>query len=173
MERKLKEIYYDTTNAASFGNGEVLFRSLQLSPKKISDVEDWMRKQNVHTLHKPVTRKFRRRKVIVGGIDHQWQCDLVDVKSFKNRNIRFLLTVVDVFSRYAWVELVPDKTNSSMIKAFSKIFSKSKRKPFKLQSDHGGEFTGKAFHAFLKTRGVEWFSTRNMETKATIVERFN
>jgi hypothetical protein len=118
MEQKLKEIYYDTTNAASFGNGEVLFRSLQLSPKKISDAEDWMRKQNVHTLHKSVTRKFQRRKVIVGGIDHQWQCDLVDVKSFKNRN-------------------------------------------------------GKAFHPFLKSRGVEWFSTRNMETKATIVERFN
>ena len=173
MEKQMKTFYFDPRNAASFGSGELLYRALQVTPKSRGGVESWLRSQNAYTLHKPVTRKFKRRKVIVGGKDHRWQCDLVDVKSFKNRNINFLLTVIDVFSKYAWVEPVSDKTNNSMIKAFTKIFSKSKRKPFKLQSDHGGEFTGKAFYAFLKRHGVEWFSTWNMETKATVVERFN
>lgn len=172
MEKRLKE-FFNPSNPAAFGSGDVLFRALKAPFKKRNEVSRWLRSQNAHTLHKPVTKKFHRRKVIVGGKDHQWQCDLIDVTSFRNRNIRYLLTVIDVFSKYAWVVPVVDKTSSSMVKAFTQIFSTSKRKPFKLQSDHGGEFTGKAFHAFLKNRGVEWFSTQNMETKAAIVERFN
>lgn len=173
MDLQLKSIYGDTKHPAAYGNAEQLFRTFQGPDKKMENVKEWLLGQNANTLHKPIRRKFPRRQVIVGGKDHQWQCDLIDVKSFKNKNINFLLTVVDVFSKYGFVEPVKDKKGSTMITAFSKKNSKSKRKPFKIQSDHGGEFTGKNFQAFLDKHGIDWFSTRNMDTKATVVERFN
>ena len=80
---------------------------------------------------------------------------------------------MDVFSKYGWLVPVPSKTNQSMIKAFSNIFSKSARKPFKLNVDMGKEFHGKEFKQFLKKKGIDIFSTKNMDTKATLVERFN
>ena len=166
----MESIYFDPRNPASFGSARELQRA---SGQDIFKVKDWLKEQNAYTLHKTVKRKFPRRKVIVGGIDHQWQCDLVDVARFKNKNTKFLLTVIDVFSKYAWVVPVKDKTNKTMIEAFSHILRTSQRKPFKLQSDHGTEFKGKPFQEFLSKHHIEWFATKNMDTKATIVERFN
>ena len=166
----MDKIYFNPENPASFGS----VKELQLaSGESLKTVKSWLKQQNAYTLHKTVKRKFTRRKVIVGGIDHQWQCDLIDVGSFKNKNIKFLLTVIDVFSKYAWVVPVKNKTNKIMVQAFASILNKSKRKPFKLQSDDGTEFKGKMFQDFLGENHIDWFASKNMDTKATVVERFN
>lgn len=170
VAEKLNAVFFNPSDPASFGSAFQLSRA---TGQPIKKVKTWLMKQNAYTLHAPVTRKFHRRKVIVGGIDHQWQCDLIDVASLKDKGVKFILTVIDVFSRYAWARAVPDKTNKSMIKAFSDILAKSGRKPFKLQSDDGTEFKGRPFKALLADHNIEWFSTRNMDTKAVIVERFN
>ena len=57
---------------------------------KQSDVHHWLSYQDAYTLHKPVRRTFSRRRVIVGGIDHQWQADLIDVRSLKKDNDGFV-----------------------------------------------------------------------------------
>ncbi|XP_065662524.1 uncharacterized protein LOC136085164 [Hydra vulgaris] len=61
-------------------------------------------------LHRPVVKHFRKRKVIVNGIDEIWAADLVDMKSFSkfNDGTKYLLMVIDVFSKYGWI--VPLKT---------------------------------------------------------------
>ena len=71
--------------------------------------------------------------MIVGGIDQQWQMDLADMQSMQkfNNGYRYLLVCIDVFSKYAWVIPLKNKTGLSLVKAFKVILS-SGRKPEKI-----------------------------------------
>src|SRR5204862_834892 len=81
-------------------------------------------------LHKPIIKKFPKRKVYVNGIDHTWAADLVDMSSMskENKGIKFLLAVIDVFSKYGWMLPLKNKTGISVSEAFEKIFTMSNRK---------------------------------------------
>ena len=110
---------------------------------------------------------------MVYGIDEQWAADLVEVQhlSRHNRGVRYLLTVIDVFSKYAWVRPLTRKTGAQVQKAFESIFREG-RKPLRLQTDDGKEFYNKTMTAFLKRHNIVHFSTKG-DTKASVVERFN
>ena len=73
-------------------------------------------------------RRFKRDQVILNGKDEQWQADLVDVQALKkdNEGYRFLLTVIDVLSKYAWVVPLKDKTGKSPVDAFDAIFKEGR-----------------------------------------------
>ena len=88
-----------------------------------------------------------------------------------NRGYRYLLTVVDVFSKHAWVQPVKNKTGRAVMDAFAKIL-KGGRKPINLQTDDGKEFYNKTFKALRKKKNIHHFSTSG-DTKASVVERFN
>jgi len=81
----------------------------------------------------------------VNGIDQIWAADLFEMQAFSkfNREVRYLLTVIDVFSKYDWMLPLKDKTGKSVEDAFKEIFIKSKRKPEKLWTDKGREFYNK------------------------------
>ena len=138
-----------------------------------SQIITWLQQQPGYTLHKPARRRFRRNKVYVNGLDDQWQADLVDLQSLSRwkRGYKYLLTCIDILSKYAWVVPLKTKTGSELVKAFAKIFQQG-RKPDKLQTDAGTEFKNKTFQTFLKQHHVHHFVTYN-ETKAQVVERFN
>ena len=127
-----------------------------------------------YTLHKPARRRFPTLKVVVFGPDEQWAADLVDVQKLKkfNRGVNYLLTVVDVFSKTAWVIPMKQKTGPQTAKALEKLFRTSKRRPQNLQTDDGKEFYNKHVAKVLKDRNVRHFSTAG-DTKASVVERFN
>ena len=75
-------------------------------------------------LHKPIIKNFPKRKVYANGIDKIWAADLVEMQSFSkfNRGVRYLLTVIDVFSKYGWMLLLKDKTGKSVADALKEIF---------------------------------------------------
>ena len=77
-----------------------------------------------YTLHKPVQFKFPRTKTIVNGIDDQWQVDLVDVSNIagSNYNNKYILTCIDVFSKYAWAIPMLNQSADTTTKAFKEIF---------------------------------------------------
>ena len=109
---------------------------------------------------------------MVFGIDEQWAADLIEVINIAkpNRGYRYLLTVVDVFSKYAWVEPVKTKSGQDMTTAFEQILKRSQRRqPHKLQTDDGKEFYNKYFQALMKRKNIHHFSTSG-DTKACIVE---
>lgn len=147
---------------------------MQLDGKSTNGLEDWLQGEDTYTLHKPVRYRFPRRRVIVGGIDDQWEGDLVDVSSLAkfNRGYKYLLTVIDVLSKYAWVVPLKDKTGTTLVKAFTKIL-KQGRQPSLLHTDKGREFINSRFQSFLKDKGIGFFTTENDDIKASIVERFN
>ena len=127
-----------------------------------------------YTLHKPTRRHFPTLRVLVFEPDEQWTADLVDVEQLKrqNKGVNYLLTVVDVFSKYAWVVPIKQKTGLQVVSALTALFKTSKRTPQKLQTDDGKEFYNKHVTKVLKENGVRHFSTAG-DTKASVVERFN
>ena len=80
--------------------------------------------------HKPVIRKFKRREVYSAFKDHIWAADLADIQF--NKGFRFLLCVIDIYSKYAWVVPLKDKKGVSIVNAFQSILNKSNRKPNKI-----------------------------------------
>ena len=91
--------------------------------------------------------------------------------SKSNDGYRYILTCIDILSKYAWVFPLKTKTGSDVVKIFDKIF-KDGRVPIKLQSDGGREFNNSIFKKYMKEKGIQYFTTRN-KTKCNIVECFN
>jgi len=129
--------------------------------------------QETYTLHRPVRRNFQRRRIIVSGIDDQWEADLIDLSKLKkfNNGHTFMLIVIDVFSKFAWAEPLKNQTNKSVLKAFAKIVNRSGRKPLFLYAVRGLEFTNKLFQRWLKKKQIHFLTPQNQETKAAIAER--
>ena len=124
-------------------------------------------------LHKPIIRKFKKRKVYSAFKDNIWGADLVDMQLFSkyNKGIRFLLCVIDIFSKYAWVVPLKDKKDISIVKAFQSILKQSNRKPNKIWVDKGPEFYNAYFKKWLRDNDIVMYSTHN-EGKSVVAERF-
>ena len=128
------------------------------------------RKKKVSTLaeelHKPVRRKFERRRVLVSGIDNIWAADLADMKAFSkfNQGFNFLLLVIDIFSKYGWIIPLKNKEGKTVASALKTIFKE--RKPEKMWVDIGKEFYNKDVKEL-----IELYSTEN-EEKSSVVERW-
>ena len=168
-----KTLYYDVKKPGSYCGVDALARYVPDVKRKT--VKKWLESQDTYTIHKPFRRKFRRRKVITGGINHQSQADLVDLQNIKrvNDNTAYLLTCIDVFSKYAYVIPLKNKTGASLVIAFKKIFNQLEKLPYHLQTDAGTEFLNKSVQNYLKEIKVKHFITWNRETKSSIVEIFN
>ncbi|PIK42582.1 hypothetical protein BSL78_20570 [Apostichopus japonicus] len=165
-----------TSHPSAFGGVEAVHRAAKEDNKRISrrEIRNWLKGRETYTLHKPLRRRFPRNRVIVSGIDSQWQADLVDVSAFSriNRGHKYILTCIDVFSKFAWARPLKKKKGDGIVRAFQSIFREKNRRPKKLQTDKGGEFLNKTVQTFLKSNRIQYFTTNN-ETKASIVERFN
>ena len=124
-------------------------------------------------LHKPIIRKFKKRKVYSAFKENIWVVDLADMQliSKHNKGIRYLLCVIDLFSKYAWVVPLKDKKGVSIVNAFQKILDSSKRKPNKIWVDQGSEFYNNVFNKSLKDNDISMYSTYN-EGKSVVAERF-
>ena len=124
-------------------------------------------------LHAPIRRKFKRRRVFVYNIDDIWSADLKDMQLLSkfNKGYKYLLTVIDVFSKYAYVAPLKTKSSEEVINAFKSLF-KEGRKPKKLWTDMGTEFTNNRMKEFLSKNNIELYHVFN-EGKACVVERFN
>ena len=108
--------------------------------------------QLANELHKPIIRKFEKRRVYSTFKDNIWGVDLADMQllSKYNKGIRFLLCVIDIFSKYAWVVPLKDKKVISIVKAFQIILKQSNRKQNKIWVDKGCEFYNAYFKKWLR-----------------------
>ena len=91
-------------------------------------------------LHKPVIKKFNKRKVYSQFKDNIWGVDLADMQSLsrKNKGIKYLLCAIDLYSKYAFVIPLKEKKGISIVNAFNKIIKQSNGKPNKIWVDQGG-----------------------------------
>ena len=98
--------------------------------------------------------------------------DLADMQLLSkfNKGIKFLLCVIDIFSKYAFV-LLKDKKGVSIVNAFQSILDKSRRKPYKIWVDQGSEFYNHNFKKWLVNNDISMYSTYN-EGRSVVAERF-
>jgi hypothetical protein len=170
------EEYFSVAAPGSFGGVQALYRLMKQRNNKVSvkQAKQWLAEQDAYNLHKPARKRFPRRKIYSRGIDYLWQGDLADVSHLAEHNngFKFLLTVIDVFSKFTYVRALRKKDSKSVIQAFDSIFADG-RQPMKLQTDKGKEFLNSPFQIRLKELRIQFYVTQNDDIKASVVERFN
>ena len=126
-------------------------------------------------LHKPVIKIFKRGTVHMRIRDNIWAVDLAEMESLSSKNqfVRYLF-VLDVFTKYAWVEPLKDKKAKTVCNGFIEAVNESKSKPNKLWVDQGRKFYNN-FYNFIKEKWLDhsilMYSTHN-EGKSVVAERF-
>lgn len=175
MEKVLENLYYAPPEPSAYSGSAQVLRATRKKYRN-NKVIDWLEGQDAHTLHKPVRRHYPRRYYNVYSPDEVWEGDLIDLKALKSYNdeYTYLLVVIDVLSKYAWVEPLKDKTASSVSRSFSRILSHCNgRRPLLFQTDKGKEFMGKEMQDLLKKEKIIHRIARNPDIKAAVAERFN
>lgn len=126
----------------------------------------------VNEIHKFARVNFLRRNVIMKDIDDLWQADLIDMQAIakENKNFKYILAIIDTFSKYAWTFPLKSKNKDDVSAAFKVLLDK-KRCPVNLQTDNGTEFYNVKFNKLMKDYQINHYSTFSTK-KASIVERF-
>ncbi|XP_060557437.1 uncharacterized protein LOC132717880 [Ruditapes philippinarum] len=174
----LKRIYTDPSHPASFGGRQRLKREADREGKfHISNKEivEFLESQDTYSTTRRVHRRFKRNRIRVSGIHMQYDmdlCDMMKMRRFRyNKGTRYLLTVIDVFSRYAFVRPLRSKTGQAVASALEDILT-SGPKPARCRSDRGMEFRCKPVTDLLMRLGIkQYFSASAL--KCQPVERFN
>ena len=124
-------------------------------------------------LHKPIIRKFKKRKVYSSFKDNVSGVELADMQfvSKYNKGIKYLLCAIDLFSKYAWVIPLKDKKGATITNAFQNTLNSSERKPNKIWVDQGSEFHKNHFKKWLKDNDISMYSTHN-GGKSVVAEKF-
>jgi hypothetical protein len=126
----------------------------------------------VNEIHKNARVNFPRRSVILRDIDDLWQADLIDMQALSrfNSGYKYILVVIDCFSKYAWAFPLKQKTKEIVSKEFEKLLAPG-RHPKNLQTDMGNEFYNTIFQKMKEKYNINHYSTYSIK-KASIVERF-
>ena len=140
MNLLLKKNYLDASIPGSLSGLQNFSRSLKKQGEKVGveKIRDYLISEPAYSLHKPARRKYKRSKVTSLGIDYLWQIDLVDMLKYYsiNKGFKYLLTCIDVFSKYAWVKPIKSKEGDSVLTAFKEIMRVGRR-PVNIQLDEG------------------------------------
>lgn len=128
--------------------------------------------QLINELHKPARKNIKRRRIVVKSIDDLWQADLAEMGNYAkdNRHFKYILVVIDCFSKFVWAKPIKNKSGPEVTKAMDVIFKESKRTCNNLNTDQGTEFYNVHFKALMKKHNVNHYSTYTVK-KAAIVER--
>ena len=176
-EATLRELYYSLDQPSALSGVDRLFKhAKRIHPNlQRKDVEEWLQGQDTYTLYRPAARRLRASpRVFVKHIDDQWGIDLCDMQDVARSNdgYRYILTCIDVFSKYAWAVPVAKKYGNTVAAAFAQILRSTNRRPKRIESDQGKEFYSQPFQQSLVDSNIEHFSS-NSRHKCSVVERFN
>src|SRR5579863_5421685 len=152
-------VYYDPENPGGYGGVARLRRAANTGE---NETNEWLQRQRTYTLHKPARLRYSTRPYKVAGIDQHWQADLVEMIPYEEANdgYRYLLTVIDLFSRYAWAKPIRNKTGKEVMRAFREIFDTG-RVCQRLQTDEGREFGNRFLQHLLNLRNIRFFTVKS------------
>ncbi|XP_033759132.1 uncharacterized protein LOC117341391 [Pecten maximus] len=172
-KRRIDDVYYNFDNGGTFLSPVKVHQVLKSSgyhTPGLHKIRRYLQSLDEYSLQKPARRSFRRAPVEVAGPFVQYDVDLAAVTSLSKQNsgVRFLLVVIDVFSRFLRVEPVKDKTAKTVLDAFKVILNRG-RFPLKLRTDKGSEFNNRWLKTFCRDHNIHYFTSQN-ETKANYAE---
>ena len=168
MIKSINELPYNQQQYGTF-----LVKNIIKSKRKLGLGVENHNKILSEELHKSKRKNYPRRKIIVNHINEIFAADLVEMQKFSklNKGYRYLLTCIDIFSKFAWVIPLKDKKGITIKNALEKIFKQ--RKPKFLWTDNGKEFYNKQVQDLLNKNNIKLYSTNNSEIKSAVIERFN
>ncbi|XP_041350704.1 uncharacterized protein LOC121369716 [Gigantopelta aegis] len=174
-ERYLESLYYDAKHPGSYAGPVKLYQAVKAEGKfkiSLARIKTWLKGQETYTMTHQVRRKYPRNTYAVEGLDSHWQSDLMDMVSLAKYNdgVKYLMVIIDLFSRFLWVLPLKSKTGKHVVEALTELWKSKSRKPNLFQSDSGSEYKNHMVKALLKTRGITQLFTLN-ETKASYAER--
>ena len=178
MEKQIQDLYTDPSFPGSLAAPKVFHKQLKKEGRfpgiSLKDVDAAISGITAYSLFKdPRQRQRSTAQVVTSGSNRQWQADLIEwapMIARQNKGYKFLLIAIDVFSKKIYARPIKQKTGREVSEAFTDIFSRIKKIPRKIQTDHGKEFHNATVKYVLDKHGVKHFSTYNTE-KAQIVER--
>lgn len=131
-----------------------------------------VKKDIVNELHRPARKNFPRRSVVLFGLNDLCQADLVEMIPYSrsNRGFKYILIIINAFSKYVYCEPVKNKSGKEVTKATDNILKKMRYRPKNLQTDMGKEFYNKDFKDLMHKWNINHYSTYSV-LKASIVER--
>ena len=137
------------------------------------NIQSEFNEQLAKELHKAIIKNFKKRTVYSEFKNNIWVTDLADMQIISkfNQGFKFLLCVIDIFSKYAWVVPLKDKKGVTITNPFQKILDDSNRKASKIWVDKGSEFYYSSFKKWLQDNHIELHSIHN-EGKSVLAERF-
>jgi IS30 family transposase len=163
---KFASIYYNINHPAAYGGVDRLHTVTRQNPS------EWLQRQLAYTLHKPLKRKFATRKYMTSGINDLWQLDLMEMIPYAkiNRGYKYILSCIDVFSRYGRVLPLKSKQGLEVAAAIKKMLQNNV--PRHIQTDLGKEFYNTNVKKVFKDHDIGHYSVHS-QFKAALVERFN
>jgi hypothetical protein len=173
MTIKMEANYINPKSTASFGGANRLRIATKPRPS-LHQTLKYLEGLPAYTLHKQRRYKFKRNRFIITGIDDTWQADLADFASLSTANdgYKYVLVVIDSLSKYVWAVKLRQKNASTVLPAIKLILRQaSPRKPLNFLVDKGGEFKNVATKTYMKEQGINFYTTKNPDTKAAIAER--
>ena len=128
----------------------------------------------VNELHKPSRKHFKRRRVIVKGLNDLWQANLVEIIPYWrfNKGYKYLLVVINVFSKFLWIEPLKSKTAQDVTMTMREILKNVKNTLKNLQTDLGKDLCNKEFKKLMNEYNINHYNTFSI-LKASVVERVN
>ena len=174
LENYLKNIYYNPSNPASFSGPDELYQFVKKDGKYMISkyrIRKWLQREEAYSLQREARKPLKRSRIVVAGIDDQWSADLMDMVIFaeSNQGVRFILVVIDVFSKHLWLQPLKDKKGPSIVEAFRTIFNEG-RKPKRIRTDKGQEFRAKVVQSLFKSKSIRHMFAES-DVKASVSER--
>jgi transposase InsO family protein len=177
LDDYLESKYSKPSGAGSYLGAEKLYDAVReegIYYITFKDIQDWLQEHQSYSLHRRVRRVKKRRRVMVAGIDDQFEADLaiLNAPEYEENNdgFKYLLVVIDVFTRYLWVRPLKNKFSTTVVKAFQQIFKQNGREPRRLRTDRGSEFTSQHSRQYFSERKISQIFTNN-ELQANYAER--
>jgi len=165
----VKKLYYNPKFSGSFSGAQTF-----ANERKVSKVEatNELNKLKEYYLYRPAKKSFKRRPIVVHFPFFQIAFDLMDLQKYKQENngCRYILVVIDCFSRFLYAEPLKNKTAEQVIIAFRKIFKRMKEMPKYATADAGKEWMNWKFSEFMKEKNIHFFNTYS-HIKASMAER--
>jgi transposase InsO family protein len=155
--------YSGITNVFNYYNRQVPLTKIK---KLLSGNEGYTLHKEFHKQQRNITYKHFKR--------YQFQMDLVEVQHLapKNDGVRYLLNCIDIFTRYAFVRPLKDKTAPTVLNAFKSILVEAVTKPYMVVMDKGSEFSNQIFKEFCNQNQIKLINPQ-ASVHAAFIERFN
>lgn len=173
LDKLLRKIYYDAKKPSSFSSAKKLYQVLNANGKKAGyhRIRKWLNSQDNYSLLKTPRRSFKRLHVYTTGIGNLYEADLMEIGNISKENdgYRYILVVMDVFSKYAWLQPLKTKTGHEVSTALRKIFQNTNTE--KIRTDKDKCFLSKNTQQLFKEKGIRHFVTQNEDVKCNFVER--